>query len=134
MLLNQVLQCRLVHPLGSDKGSICLHDNVTLLKPLHDIVPGQPGVDLILADVDLTTDSAVDVFLKLLKVVDSEVGDSDRAHLTGLLGFDKRLPGAQASLLSAVGGMDQDPFSLLMIFTSLIKSRNLRIMTTYKSM
>jgi len=135
VLLSQVLQHRLVHPLGPDKGRICLDDNIALSKPLHDIVPGAPGVDLILANVDLTATTVVDVFLKFIEVVHSEVGYSNWAHLPCLLGLYKRLPGAQTCLLSTVGGMDQDPFFPCQRMSApLIDSRKLRTKITYRSM
>lgn len=48
-----------------------------------------------------------DVRFEFLQVVDSIVGDAERADLAGLLGGEECVPGFQARGLTAVGGVDQ---------------------------
>lgn len=107
MLLSQVLQNGLLHARCLHEGRVCLDDNVALLQPLRNIVTRAPRVNLVLADGDLTTRSALDVILQLLKVLNGEVGHTQRADVARLLGLDECAPGAETILFAAVGCMDQ---------------------------
>lgn len=109
MLLGQVLQHGLVHALGLDERRVGLDDDVALLEPLDDVLSGAPGVDLVLADIDLTADSAVDVRLELIQVLHAVVGDTDGADLSGLLCLHQGSPGALTVCLRAARGVDQHP-------------------------
>lgn len=111
MLLGQVLQDRLVHARGLDERRVGLDDDVALSQPLDHVLSGAPGVNLVLANIDLTTDSTVDVRLELVQVLDAVVGDTDGADLSGLLRLQESSPGALAVLLRAARGVDEDPAS-----------------------
>lgn len=109
MFFRQALQAGLTHASSLDQRRVGLDDDVTLLQPPSDVLPRAPGVDLVLTDGDLAADSAVDVRLQLLQVVDSIVGDTDGTDLAGLLGLDQSAPGTQTAFLPSVGGVEQDP-------------------------
>lgn len=108
MLLGQLLENRLLHASTLDKRRVRLDDNITLVQPLGDIITRAPRVNLILADGNLTTTSALDVLLQFLQLLDAEVGDTDRTDVSCLLGLNQGAPCSQASLLAAVGRVNQD--------------------------
>lgn len=111
MLLGQVLQDRLVHARGLDERRIGLDDDVALSQPLDHVLSGAPRVNLVLANIDLTTDSTVYVRLELVQVLDAVVGDTDGADLSGLLRLQESSPGALTVLFRAARGVDEDPAS-----------------------
>lgn len=126
VLLRQCLQYRLIHALGLHQRRVGLHHNIALLQPRGDVLAMAPRVNLVLADIDLAADAAVNVLLELIEMVNTVVGDANGADFSGLLRFDESPPGACASLLSSVWGVDQDSTMLLVngkIFIRLVSSR-----------
>lgn len=96
--------------------TIRLDHDIALLQPIDDIPPVAPRVNLVLAHVDLAASCLVDVFFEFVEVVDTVVGDSDRADFACLLGFYQGAPGAETGFFAAVGGVEEGPFYLVSFF------------------
>ena len=64
------------------KRRVRLYNDIPLLQPLHDIRMIQPRVQLILADVDLTTPTTLDISLQFFEVVDAVIGYTDGFHFS----------------------------------------------------
>lgn len=108
VFLAQGLQNLFVGALTADDGAVGLEGDVALLAPLDDVVAGQPGVDLPLADVDgAAVAGRLDVLLELVEVVDAVVGHADGPDAAGLLRLNQRLPRAQPPFLAPVRRVDQ---------------------------
>lgn len=114
VLLHQWLQARLTKAFTSHDGTIRLADDAALLTPFVDIRTGQPRMQFPLTDANLTAFALamlfielLDVCLQLLQMMNSVIGDAQRADFTGLLRFDQGSPGPRSRLFPAVGSMDQ---------------------------
>ena len=53
MLLTNLLESWFLASLTSDDRAVGLDDDIALLRPLDNVIPGKPGMNLPLADVDL---------------------------------------------------------------------------------
>jgi hypothetical protein len=110
---RDVGQHGVVGALAAHERAVGLDHHVAGAAPGHDIVAGQPRVDLPLADGEGAAGvGAVGAFeglyvrFELVEVVEAVVGDAEGADAARLLGRDERVPGAEAGAAAAVGGVD----------------------------
>jgi len=103
-----------VRSLAAHQRAVGLDHHVAGAAPRHDVLAGEPGVDLPLADgEDAAGTGAVgafevlDVRFELVEVVEAVVGDAEGADEAGFLGGDEHVPGFEAGGAAAVGGVDQ---------------------------
>lgn len=114
MPLNQRLQRRLIHAGGLDERRVGLDNDIALFQPRGNILPRAPRVDLILPDGNLAAAAVLNVLLQLVEMVDTEVGDANRADFAGfLLRLDERAPSAEAAFFSAKRRVQEEPGDLV---------------------
>lgn len=93
ILLHHLLHLRIIEPLTPHNRTICFENNISLLTPLHNVRSRQPRMKLPLPNTDFAAGTRLlaieflDMSLKLIKVINTIIRNTQRADFTCSLEF-----------------------------------------------